>query len=104
MEAGIDPVAFWNMTLTEITDYIGGYKKRIQWQAIQTYLAGRLFGESLGAAFGEGTFPSIQKVFPNLFDDIPMPESVPPWQILKERILAHKDDYKRNQGDNHDAG
>ncbi len=98
MEAGIDPLYFWSLTAGEILAIIKGYHERARWQALQTYTTGVLFGKCLSAAFGNGSFPSIQKVFPALFDDLPLRQKQP-WEIMKEQVLAHNEDYKRNRGD-----
>ena len=95
MEAGIAPQQFWNMSAAEIQEAVEGYRKRMQWQAILTYILPGL----IGSALSDKHYPSIQKVFPQLFDDLPEPVSKPAWQIWKERVLAHREDYKRDRGD-----
>ena len=88
MEAGIHPDIFWDMTPAEIQGVIAGHRKRAQWQALQTYMIVSCWSK-------EPLSPS--QLFPGLFDDIQAPEQ--PWQIMKENLLAHRNDYKRNQGD-----
>ena len=95
----MDPVQFWDMTFGDICAYVEGYRKRARWLAMQTYISGVLQGASLRSAFDGTQFPSIQDVFPALFDDLPQTEQKQPWQIMQERIMAHSEDYKRNRGE-----
>ena len=89
MEAGIDPVGFWNMTVTEIRCAVKGYNSRVKWQATLTYMSGVLHCASLRSAFDGTPFPDIHDVFPTLFDDIPEIEQKQPWQIMQENVLKH---------------
>lgn len=98
MEAGVDPIRFWKMTVGEILNAVQGYHERVKWQAVQTYTIGSLVSASIGVAFGGGSFPKIQQVFPGMFDDLPQPEQKPRWQIMKEQVLAHSEDYKKRGG------
>jgi hypothetical protein len=89
MEAGVDPERFWELTPAEIAAQIGGYRRRAQFEAMQTYML-------VSAWMKDPVSP--QRLFPGLFDGMGKPSPAQDWKTVKARVMAHADDYKRNGG------
>lgn len=92
MAAGINPIAFWDMTIDEILCTIYGLRQHMKWQAYLVYQLPVLIHGAIG-----GKMPAPQEAFPGLLEPPTPPK--PAWQIYKERVLAHSQDYLRNRRD-----
>lgn len=73
------------MTPGEIVAAIEGHRKRTKWDAVLTYTTGFLSMRGVVIAVSGGRFPTIQDVFPGMFDETPPSQD---WRALKARLLA----------------
>jgi hypothetical protein len=67
MEAGIDPLRFWEMTPFEIIAAVEGYRKRLKRQVELAHLNGRLFCAGVRTAFDGERYPALEEILPTLF-------------------------------------
>lgn len=103
LEAGIDAMRFWDMTVFEIREHIKAHIKRRKEEMRETaihfynhaYLLVQMIGKMLS---GEGEIPSLHEMYPALFD-APLPAQQD-WRIMKERIEAYSIEMKmRKRGE-----
>lgn len=67
---GLEEEKFWEMTIAEINRYTEGAVWRIKSKAQFDYMLADLIGVSVARiASKEAQFPSIEKVYPNLFEE-----------------------------------
>lgn len=93
MEAGITPEDFWSMMPVEMRGVLDGYQKRARMQVVQAHLIGAFVCQGIGSAFSrEVHYPTMQEAFPGMFPELEATQK-PAWQVAKECILAHRDDY-----------
>lgn len=106
MEAGIDPIIYWDMTYQEIETGIKAYNKRLkrdlEVKASMDYKLADLIGVSISRLFSKDVkYPSIDKAYPNVFESLTNNDQKPKqqhWQIMKEKINAYAKN-KRKRGD-----
>ena len=68
---GLTEFNFWEMTLAEVQRYIDGAEWRMRTQAQYDYTLANLIGISVSRVMSNDVkFPSIEKVYPNLFADV----------------------------------
>jgi hypothetical protein len=87
---------FWDMTIDEIRCVIYGQHQRMKFQAQLAYMIPQL----IGIALSDIPYPQPQEAFPGLLE---APQQKQNWQVMRERVLTHANDYKRNRGDKIDA-
>ena len=84
---GLDEEKFWDMTVAEIERYLEGATWRMKSQAQFDYILANLIGISVSRVVSSDTeFPSIEKVYPTLFDE--KDAAVKAEQELKEQEKA----------------
>lgn len=70
INVGLEESAFWEMTKAEIERYMEGAVWRLKSKAQFDYSLANLIGLSVGRLFGDnGSYPKIQEVYPELFED-----------------------------------
>ncbi|WP_133297973.1 hypothetical protein [Paenibacillus paeoniae] len=100
---------FWNMSYGEILAAINGYQERqkydMQMQAVMGYRQAQLIGSLVSKLMGgKHKAPTLQDAYPGVFPEEVLQRKQQDWRVMKERIAAHGDQYKRKRGERRDAG
>ena len=97
----MDAVFYWEMTYAEIKAAIDGNQKKVKGEMqVQAGIAYQL-GSLIGIAFHEpNKYPTIEKAFPKLFDNIQkIPDKQQGWQIMKARVEQYSTYLKQKRGE-----
>lgn len=87
---GLEEEKFWEMTIAELNRYIEGATWRMKSKAQFDYMLANLIGVSVSRVVSkEAEFPSIEKVYPVLFEkELAAIEEQEKQQAEAERIMA----------------
>lgn len=59
----------------------------MEWQAVLAYKLASLVGVAVN---DPKKYPDLKKAFPGVFDSLETAPKQQPWQVMKERIEAHR--------------
>jgi hypothetical protein len=112
VQAGVDPVGYWDMTYLEIKTAIQAYEARtrfdLQHQALLSWHHAQLIGQLVSRVMGSKKAPpELHEAFPGIFPEelVKQAEKQQDWRVMKERVAAygaqHRKRGEKKRGNDH---